>query len=190
MVTPLQVQQSLEARIEPLQEMAYDRSALGGHDDTLPNVANSYSVAYEGSRYEEDAASARMTEILTQTRTMIFASYVDVIDLQRDYRKALILLEAIVTAINGFRPDLPDVLSGFRVTDDAPIAVRSDRGTAYRYRARYEILTRHTSVPTLPPFDPVGVLRLRLGVFRSPVALLGEPPPVSTKDLEVLIDLE
>ena len=183
MATALDVQAALEERIESLSAEARNRSRTGGNIGQS-GTRREFYIAYEDSRYENVGGGLN----LGQTRLMTFASYVSFADLQSDFRPALTLHEALIDAIDGFRPNVAGVQMPFRVVDDRPVAVRSENGTIFRYRARYEIKVELVPSPSLDGRE-IDITAFQIGIWRSPIGEVGNAA-VSTLDRTLNIPVD
>lgn len=190
--TPLDIQGALEAHIASFQESARalnKSETLGPEGD--PNSTAIFWVAYESSdwNFQQGPDPQRNKTI----RTMNFSSYVEVRDLQRDYRRALQIHEELMTLVNAFIPKVsPDIdprsysfAQPFRVRSDRLLPVRTEKGPRYRYQAQYNIQIQYSNIQS-PGLVPFQATEIRMGLFRSPTNQVGAEEPVSTKDADLV----
>lgn len=193
---PFSIQEAIEERIALL-----NRASLGLNGDPYGSDSRVRSqfqhwVVYNGSDYPEDQLSPEPGGKFQSLRDLEFNQYVEVEDLRRNYERALLLHELLISILANFYPELSGVRGALRLTSDGVISARSDGEVVYRYRATYKIrcIWRPADVPgligvdpdSLIPFTPAGV---DIGLFRSPIEQIGEPE-VSPKFAEIQIKAE
>lgn len=210
MATILDIQKALEYRIAPLQVRSRNRRGDPDGSTNRGRVKSQFWVAYTGSEFDEPLNSGGCCttdfEEFSQAHHLKFSAYVEVVDLQRDYREALELHELLMRVIANFSPNLEGIRSAFKVLQGDLVSSRVDGDLVYRYRSDYTIWVDHELVP--PDWgqdyyaehptdeqghelDPTPVLpghyAINVGLHRSPAGKIGQPPPTSTKDGEVFV---
>ncbi len=192
MVKVTDVQEAIERRISPIMQRYHSLNRDGEPDGSTnrPRVRTQHWVAYTGSDFDPPAHNV---ETFHQERILLLSSYVEVQDLQRDYRRALDLHDLILSVLSNYEPPLEGVLGPITAVKSALVSTRTEGETLYRYRGDYHLRIKHELVkdwridddPTpMPPPGPDGYTFL-LGLYRSPFERVGDPE-VSVKDADVI----
>lgn len=185
----LLIQDAIEARIATLSDESLNLAGDPYGSDSRYRVAAQHWVAYQGSSYPDGRDSIPSESGHQQVRELEYQHYVEVRDLRRDYRPALLLHEALMGAIAGFRPEIENIRSPLRLTRDEPVSAKVAEETVYRYRATYRITALWVAAlpPALeiPPFVPSA---LNYAIYRSFVAEVAADN--SVKDAEGTVAIQ
>jgi hypothetical protein len=184
----LLIQQAIEARIAPLNDESLNLNGDPYGSDSRLRVQSQFWVAYQSSDYPTGTSYLPdANDTYSQNRELEFQHYVEVEDLRRDCVQALALHERLMAAIAGFRPLVDGVRSPLRLTNDAVVSAKVENEVVYRYRATYRVLCKWVPQPLIPV--PVFVPRVfQYGIWRSPVAQVAAPAPISVKDAEAIVE--
>lgn len=191
MVKVTEVQAVIERRLSPVQYRYRSLSRDGEPDGSTgrPRVKTQHWVAYTGSDFESPSHNL---DRFHQERILLFSSYVEVQDLQRDYARALDLHDLILSVLSNYEPPLEGVLGPITAVKSALVSTRSEGEILYRYRGDYTLRVKHELVkdwrvdddPTpMPPPSSDGY-SFAIGLYRSPAGQLGNEE-TSTQDADV-----
>jgi hypothetical protein len=189
------IQTAIERRISPIEQRFHSLNRDGEPDGSegRPRVRLQHWVAYTGSDFDSPSEAL---DRFSQERILLLSSYVELQDLQRDYRRALDLHDLILSVLSNYEPPLEGVLGPITVVKSALVSTRSEGQTLFRYRGDYTLRVRHELVKEwiidddprpMPPPGPDGY-SFQVGLYRSPAGGLGDKE-VSSKDADVIANI-
>lgn len=181
-----EVQALIEARLEPLKIQSRNQSGTLGNG--RPGSRRKHWVGYEGSTYPPPS-DMDFGEQRDRDRIMRFSSYVEFVDLQKDYRPALAMHESVMELLDGALLPLEGIKSPLILTEDSLVDAGSEEEPVYRYRAQFTIGVNKIVRANPDDGKPLEPNQLVVGLWRSPTGEVGNRD-TSTLDEDLIYNVE